>query len=87
MGRGLRFADDDVRAMGRASRGVIGIKLTDGDSVVGLMKVNPEKRMLLVTEKGQGKQVEFDQFKRHNRATMGQKIYTFRDKTGYLVGT
>lgn len=86
-GRGLRFADGDVRAMGRASRGVIGIRLTKGDSVVGLMKVNPEKRMLLVTEKGQGKQVEFDQFRRHNRATMGQKIYTFRDKTGYLVGT
>ena len=86
-GRGLRFADEGVRAMGRASRGVIGIRLTEGDSVVGLMKVNPEKRMLLVTEKGQGKQVEFDQFRRHNRATMGQKIYTFRDKTGYLVGT
>ncbi len=86
-GKGLRFADSDVRAMGRASRGVRGIKLIDDDEVAGLLKVSDDRRILMITEKGQGKQIHFDEFRTHSRGTMGQKIYTFRDKTGFIVGT
>ncbi|MFA5570400.1 MAG: DNA topoisomerase (ATP-hydrolyzing) subunit A [Sphaerochaetaceae bacterium] len=86
-GKALRFRSSDVRAMGRASRGVRGIRRGKNDEVVGLLKVDQSKRMLLITEKGQGKQVEFDEFKVHGRGTMGQIIYTFRDKTGYIVST
>lgn len=85
-GKGLRFADSDVRAMGRASRGVRGIKLIDEDEVAGLVKVTDDRRIMMITEKGQGKQIHFDEFRTHRRGTMGQKIYTFRDKTGYIVG-
>jgi DNA gyrase subunit A len=85
-GKGLRFADSDVRAMGRASRGVRGIKLIDDDEVAGLLKVSDDRRILMITEKGQGKQILFDDFRTHKRGTMGQKIYTFRDKTGFIVG-
>ena len=85
-GKGLRFADSDVRAMGRASRGVRGIKLIGDDEVAGLVKVSDERRIMMITEKGQGKQIHFDEFRSHRRGTMGQKIYTFRDKTGYIVG-
>ncbi len=84
-GKGLRLPSSSVRAMGRSTRGVRGIRLLNGDSVVGLLKVDSEKRMLMVTEKGQGKQVEYDAFRSHGRGTMGQKVYTFREKTGYLV--
>lgn len=85
-GKGLRFQGSDVRAMGRASRGVRGINLIDDDEVAGLLRVNDDKRILMVTENGQGKQVRFDEFRTHRRGTMGQKIYTFREKTGYIVG-
>ncbi len=84
-GKGLRFNSSAVRAMGRSSRGVRGIRLVGDDQVVGLLKVQDDKRILLITENGQGKQITFDSFRAHGRGTMGQKIYTFREKTGYIV--
>ncbi len=84
-GQGLRFAESDVRAMGRASRGVRGIRLLGEDTVAGLVKVDPDKRILMVTELGQGKQVEFSQFTRHGRGTQGQKIYRIGEKTSQIV--
>jgi DNA gyrase subunit A len=84
-GKGLRFSSSSVRAMGRSSRGVRGIRLIGDDQVVGLLKVQDDKRILLITENGQGKQITFDSFRAHGRGTMGQKIYTFREKTGYIV--
>lgn len=84
-GRALRFAGEQVRSMGRTARGVRGIRLVGDDEVVGLMKIDESKKILLVTEKGQGKRVNFSEFRNHGRGTMGQKIYTFRDKTGYIV--
>lgn len=85
-GKGLRFSEADVRAMGRASRGVRGIKLLGDDEVVGLLQVSSQKCMLLVTENGQGKQIQFNQFRRHGRGTMGQRIYSCNSKAGYIVG-
>lgn len=84
-GKALRFSGSNVRAMGRASRGVRGIRLVGEDEVAGLLKVDQSKRMLIVTENGQGKQIHYDEFRPHNRGTMGQKVYTFRDHTGYIV--
>lgn len=84
-GKGLRFMSSSVRAMGRSSRGVRGIRLLNNDQVVGLLKVDDERRILLITEKGQGKQILFESFRPHGRGTMGQKIYTFREKTGQIV--
>ncbi len=84
-GKGLRFMGSSVRAMGRSSRGVRGIRLLNNDQVVGLLKVDNDKRILLITEKGQGKQILFDSFRSHGRGTMGQKIYTFKEKTGTIV--
>ncbi len=85
-GRGLKFAQSDVRAMGRASRGVRGIKLLGEDVVAGLLKVDDTKRILMVTENGQGKQVTFDSFTVHNRATQGQRIYKLGGKADFIVG-
>ena len=52
-GKALRFSGSNVRAMGRASRGVRGIRLVGEDEVAGLLKVDQSKRMLIVTENGQ----------------------------------
>ncbi len=84
-GRGLRFAEADIRAMGRSSRGVRGIRLVGEDTVAGLVKVDPTKRIIMVTELGQGKQVGFDQFSAHGRGTQGQKIYRIGEKTSEIV--
>lgn len=75
-GRGLRFAVSSIREMGRTARGVKGITLREpDDEVVGVLKVDPEKLALVVTDKGKGKQVDYDLFNRHGRGTGGQIIY------------
>jgi len=85
-GRGLRFRQDDVRAMGRASRGVRGIRLIGNDQVAGLLKVDNSRRILMITENGQGKQVTFDSFNVHGRGTQGQKIFRLGTKATFIVG-
>jgi len=93
-GQALRTHEEHVRAMGRSSRGVTGMKLSDGDELAGMLRVDtgkdrpPEKteKMLIISEYGYGKRVDFSEFSSHGRGTGGQKIYTVSDKTGELVG-
>ncbi|MCY1150855.1 MAG: DNA topoisomerase (ATP-hydrolyzing) subunit A [Sphaerochaetaceae bacterium] len=84
-GLALRMNATDVRAMGRATHGVRGIKLRQDDNVAGLLKVDPSKRVLMVTEKGKGKQVNYDQFMNHHRGTQGQKIFRIGDKSSTII--
>jgi DNA gyrase subunit A len=58
-GMAIRFSHDDVRSMGRNTRGVKGIKLKSGDHVVGMVVADPEKDLLSVCEKGFGKRTPF----------------------------
>lgn len=88
-GQALRTHEDQVRPMGRSSRGVSGIKLGSGDELVGVLRVDQEsnhERMLIISEYGYGKRVDFTEFSAHGRGTGGQKIYTVTDKTGEIVG-
>jgi len=97
-GQALRTHEDHVRAMGRSSRGITGMKLTKSDELAGLLRVDsgidngvarsPEKveKMLILSEYGYGKRVDFNEFSSHGRGTGGQKIYTVTDKTGEIVG-
>jgi DNA gyrase subunit A len=84
-GLALRMNATDVRAMGRSTHGVRGIKLRQDDNVAGLLKVDPSKRVLMVTEKGKGKQVNYDQFMNHHRGTQGQKIFRIGDKSSTII--
>jgi DNA gyrase subunit A len=85
-GRALRASEESVRAMGRAGRGVTGIKLGADDKLIGILRVSKDEDMLLITEYGYGKRVKFDEFSKHGRGTGGQKIYTVSEKTGGIVG-
>ncbi|MCL2809049.1 MAG: DNA topoisomerase (ATP-hydrolyzing) subunit A [Treponema sp.] len=97
-GQALRTHEDHVRAMGRSSRGITGMKLTKSDELAGLLRVDsgiengvarsPEKveKMLILSEYGYGKRVDFNEFSSHGRGTGGQKIYTVSEKTGDIVG-
>jgi DNA gyrase subunit A len=59
MGMAIRFAESDVRAMGRNTRGVKGITLHPGDEVVGMVVADPEGYLLTVCENGYGKRTPF----------------------------
>ena len=80
------MTEEDVRAMGRASRGVCGIKLENADELTAMLRVSSDQKMLVLTEYGYGKRVEFDNFNAHRRATHGQMIYCPEEKTGEIVG-
>ncbi|MDR2743246.1 MAG: DNA topoisomerase (ATP-hydrolyzing) subunit A [Treponema sp.] len=85
-GQALRTGEDQVRVMGRSSRGVSGMKLGDDDELTGMLRVDDREKMLILSEYGFGKRVEFSEFSIHGRATGGQKIYTVTEKTGEIVG-
>ena len=85
-GNALRFNEEAVRAMGRASHGVQGIRLSDKDELAGLAMVQEGEQMLLVSEFGFGKRTEYDNFSPHGRGTRGQICYKATDKTGEVVG-
>ena len=91
-GQALRTHEDRVRAMGRSSRGIAGMKIGGDDELAGLLRVDTaepssaREKMLIISEYGFGKRVEFSEFSSHGRGTGGQRIYTVSEKTGEIVG-
>ena len=85
-GMAVCFDENDARVMGRTARGVRGIRLEDGDRVVGVALVEEGKKLLTVTEQGFGKRSEFREFSVHNRGGKGVRCHNLSDKTGRLVG-
>ncbi len=85
-GNALRFGEEAVRAMGRASHGVQGIRLSDKDELAGVAMVREGEQMLLVSEFGYGKRTEYDNFSPHGRGTRGQICYRATEKTGEVIG-
>ena len=61
-GKSIIFAEEEVRAMGRSARGVIGIKLKKGDYVVGMDKLSEKTELLTVSENGFGKRTAVSEF-------------------------
>ena len=85
-GMSARFDEQHVRSMGRTARGVRGIRLSEGDYVVGCALVDNEKGLITITENGFGKRVKFDEFTAHNRGVKGVTCHGISDKTGMLAG-
>lgn len=58
-GQALRINEEDVRPMGRSSRGVAGLKLSEGDELCSAIRIHtePDSKILVVTEKGIGKEL------------------------------
>jgi DNA gyrase subunit A len=84
-GMSIRFAEGDVREMGRAAAGVRGISLEEGDRVVDMVVVRRDATLLAVTEKGLGKRSELSEYRVQRRG--GKGIITLRhtDRTGVIV--
>ncbi|MCP4179966.1 MAG: DNA gyrase subunit A, partial [bacterium] len=85
-GKGLRFHESKVRAMGRNSHGVRGIKLSEeNDILVGVTIKKENEQIFMISQYGFGKRTEFEEFNPHGRGTQGQKAYNVTEKTGKLV--
>ncbi len=85
LAQAIRFKESDVRPMGRATRGVRGLRLRSGDSVVGVDVVQPGAQLLVVMENGYGKRTNVDQFATHARGGVGIKAGMVTAKTGKTV--
>ncbi len=70
-GQTIRFAEDDVRAMGRAASGVRGMRLREGDRVVGAAVASEGSELVFVTSGGYGKRTPIGQFPRKGRGGLG----------------
>jgi DNA gyrase subunit A len=87
VGQALRYAETEVRAMGRTAAGVTAIRLDEGDFVTSMEVVEPDGELLVVTANGYGKRTAFSEYSAKGRATMG--ITTIAQKnletTGRIV--
>ena len=87
-GRAVRFNESTVRAMGRVSTGVRGMKLDEGDDeVVGMVVINKpeEETSMVVSENGYGKRSQVEDYRVTNRGGKGVKTLSITEKTGRLV--
>lgn len=84
-GKAIRFTTDQLRTVGRNTRGVRGCKMQAGDHVIGMVTANPEEKLLTVSEKGLGKRSEYSLFRTARRGGSGVLCHRVNDKTGKVV--
>ena len=83
-GQAICFDENDVRPMGRDAVGVRGIRLREGDYVVGAARAG--KTVLSITEKGYGKRTPVEEYRITGRGGLGIRNYAVTEKTGGVVG-
>jgi DNA gyrase subunit A len=86
MGYALKLKEETVRPMGRAARGVTGIRMKEGNYVCAVRKIIKDADLLVVTENGYGKRVAVKNFAVHGRGTRGQIYTKLAARTGNAVG-
>lgn len=87
-GMSITFDEKDVRPVGRTAQGVIGIRLDEEDSVIGMESIvsGIKGTLLAITENGFGKRTELDEYRVQNRGGRGVITYKITPKTGDIVG-
>ena len=91
-GLSITFDEKDVRATGRTSQGVIGMRLDEGDEVIGMEPIvtgtpyGRQATLLTITENGFGKRTELEEYRVQNRGGRGVLTYKITPKTGNIVG-
>ena len=84
----ITFDEKDVRPIGRVSQGVIGIRMSDDDKVIGMESIiaGEKATLLAITENGFGKRTELDEYRVQVRGGKGVMTYKITSKTGKIVG-
>jgi DNA gyrase subunit A len=85
-GKAVRFAEDEVRSMGRTATGVRGMRLASGEHVMSLVVVDGEDDILTATERGYGKRTELAEYPRKGRGTQGVIAIQCSERNGALIG-
>lgn len=87
-GMSITFDEKDVRPVGRVTQGVIGMRLDDDDSIIGMEPIiaGGKATLLAITENGFGKRTELDEYRVQNRGGRGVITYKITPKTGDIVG-
>ena len=86
-GKAVRFDEGDVRGMGREARGVRGMMLEDGQSVISMLVADTEEdSVLTATENGYGKRTPIAEYTRHGRGTKGMIAIQTSERNGKVVG-
>jgi DNA gyrase subunit A len=85
-GQAVRFNENDTRPMGRAARGVRGVRLRPNDSVVGMdIVTSDDQKLLVISQKGYGKITKSAHFPSHKRGGVGIKAAVVTAKTGPII--
>ncbi len=85
-GKAVRFDEDDVRPMGRSARGVRGMMLEDGQSLIAMLVAEDETQSVLTaTENGFGKRTSIVEYTRHGRGTKGMIAIQQSERNGKVV--
>ena len=85
-GKAVRFDENDVRPMGRNARGVKGMQLEDGQSVIAMLVAEDENQSVLTaTENGYGKRTGIAEYTRHGRGTKGMIAIQQSERNGKVV--
>ena len=84
----ITFSEEDVRPVGRTAQGVLGIRVSDDDEVIGMETIteNKDNTLLAITENGFGKRTELDEYRVQTRGGKGVITYKITSKTGDIVG-
>jgi DNA gyrase subunit A len=85
-GMAIRFAESDVRPMGRNAYGVKGISLREGDAAVAMEVLTPGGTILSVTEQGYGKRTEIDEYRLQSRGGIGIINIQTSERNGKVIG-
>jgi DNA gyrase subunit A len=85
-GKALHFEEVDVRPMGRAARGVRGMRLAEGQRIIALVNPEPGTTILTATANGYGKRTEVEDFPVHGRGGQGVIAIQTSERNGALVG-
>jgi DNA gyrase subunit A len=86
VGKAIRFNENQVRTMGRAAKGVRGIRLKSNQKVVSLIVIRPDGAILTATENGYGKRTALQEYSKINRGGQGVKAIQVNQRNGKVVG-
>jgi len=86
LGQAIRFAEKDVRAMGRDASGVQGMRLRGDDEVISVAIAADDSDLLVVTENGYGKRTRVSEYPKKGRGGMGVKTVQLTEARGHLAG-
>ncbi len=84
-GKAIRFHETNVRPMGRTASGVRGIRIGEDDEVIGMICVEKDENILVVSERGYGKRSKLEDYRVTNRGGKGVKTLNITEKTGKLI--